>query len=86
MSFCKVLKEQSEKLESEMNIPEGKLEAHKKLRVTCDSLQTEYKNGGDVDSGIDQIAVIKKAFYEPREEADFNGLISIRFHPLNLSD
>lgn len=63
MSFCKLLKEQSEKLEFEMKIPETKLEAHKKLRVTCESLQTEYKNGGDVDSGIDQIAVIKKAFY-----------------------
>jgi hypothetical protein len=64
MSFCKLLKEQSEKMEASGKIPEGKLEAHKKLRVTCDTLQTEYKNGGsDEDSGVDQIGVIKKSFY-----------------------
>lgn len=63
LSFCKLLKEQSEKMESDMKIPEGKLEAHKKLRVTCETLQTEYKKGGDGDSNYDQIAVIKKSFY-----------------------
>jgi len=63
MSFCKLLKEQSDKMEQEMKMPEGKLEAHKKLRVTCDTLQIEYKKGGGDESNVDQIAVIKKSFY-----------------------
>jgi hypothetical protein len=63
MSFCKMLKDQSDKMELDNKIQEGKLEAHKKLRTTCESIHNEYKSGGDIDSNVNQIAIIKKSFY-----------------------
>jgi hypothetical protein len=64
-NLVEFFKIKSESLTSEKKIPEAKLEAHRKLRNTCQDIITEFdkKAASFDDSTVDQVKIIKKVFY-----------------------
>jgi hypothetical protein len=61
-SLINMVKTKSETLATENKLQQGKEEAHRKLRITCDDILNEFKTSMD-DSGVDHVKIIKKVFY-----------------------
>ena len=59
------LKTKSENLVEEKKLPENKLEAHRKLKNTCEEIILEFTSSSSTmdDSTVDQVKIIKKVFY-----------------------
>lgn len=66
------LKNKSETLTSEKKIPDAKIEAHRKLRNTCQDIITEFDKKAATfdDSSVDQVKIIKKIFYVLKDNMD----------------
>jgi hypothetical protein len=61
-SLVNMIKTKSETMANENKLQQGKEEAHRKLRTTCDDILNEFKTTLD-DSGVDHVKIIKKVFY-----------------------
>ncbi len=61
-SLVTMIKTKSETMAKENKLQQGKEEAHRKLRTTCDDILNEFKSSMD-DSGVDHVKIIKKVFY-----------------------
>lgn len=61
-SLVTMIKSKSETMATENKLQQGKEEAHRKLRTTCDDILNEFKTTLD-DSGVDHVKIIKKVFY-----------------------
>ena len=61
-SLVTTIKTTSETMANSNKLQQGKEEAHRKLRTTCDDILNEFKTSMD-DSGVDHVKIIKKVFY-----------------------